>query len=221
MKNTYESPYLQAKHEWFESVGPAVKSAAQWRLVALVTLVLAMLSLVGNVVQASKEKVVPYIVAVDEVRGQARAIQLAESPATVPNSLIQYTIKEVIKNWRTVTLDFKLRDTMSDDLAAAVRGAAIGTLTEWFAVNPPVVRARDGYLVSVEIGGVPLPVSPTSWRVEWTETTRDHSGTTINIVRYEATVTVAINPPTTEAAILRNPGGVFITDLSFGTILTN
>ncbi len=36
---------------------------------------------------------------------------------------------------------------------------------------------------------------------------------------YEATVTIQINPPTADAVLLRNPGGVYITALSAGKVV--
>jgi type IV secretion system protein VirB5 len=148
------------------------------------------------------------------------AVRRADMASPVPTSVIQYTLKEAVKNWRTVTADLKMRDDMSKSLSAVVRGSANGMLTEWFSKNNPVVRARNGRLVSVEVKGVPLPVSPTSWRIEWTETTRGHTGLTVETVQYEATMTVSIKPPSTDQEILQNPCGVFITELSFGTVLS-
>ncbi len=57
-------------------------------------------------------------------------------------------------------------------------------------------------------------MSADSYRVEWTETVRAHSGVALESQTYEATVSVQINPPTSEAVLLRNPGGVYITSLS-------
>ncbi|MCL2029885.1 MAG: VirB8/TrbF family protein, partial [Deltaproteobacteria bacterium] len=51
------------------------------------------------------------------------------------------------------------------------------------------------------------------------ETLRNHVGVTVETTQYEATMTVAVQPPRTEAEILKNPGGVYITELSFGTVL--
>lgn len=42
----------------------------------------------------------------------------------------------------------------------------------------------------------------------------------MEVTQYEATMTVIIQPPKTDTEILRNPGGVYITELSFGTVLS-
>ena len=71
----------------------------------------------------------------------------------------------------------------------------------------------------VEIKGLPLPVSQDSYRVEWQEQVRSHAGVLLDSNTYEATVSIQINPPTVDAVLLRNPGGVYITSLSAGKVV--
>jgi type IV secretion system protein VirB5 len=214
----FDNPYLQARAEFYDSVGYPVKDAAQWRLAAFISFVLLALSLTGNVIQASREKVVPYVVAVDRL-GAALAVKRADVASPTPVTVIQAELANLVTNWRTVTADLDLQARMVDRLSGFTRGAAKGALTEWFEKNNPVGRARSGRLVSVNIKSVPLPVSQNSWRIEWQETIRNHVGVTVESTQYEATMTVQIQPPKTDAEILRNPGGVYITELSFGTVL--
>ncbi len=218
-KNELNNPYLQAREEFFDSVGYPVKAAYHWRLAAFISFLLLALSLTANVIQAGREKVVPYMVAVDEL-GAALAVKRADVASPTPTAVIQAELANLIVNWRTVTADLDLQARMVDRLSGFTRGAAKGVLTEWFEKNNPVGRAKSGRLVSVDIKSAPLPVSQNSWRVEWRETTRNHVGVTVESQQYEATMTVTIQPPRTDAEILRNPGGVYITELSFGTILS-
>ena len=83
----------------------------------------------------------------------------------------------------------------------------------------PYEIAKKGQLIHIEVKGLPLPVSADSYRVEWTETTRSHAGVELDKHVYEATVTVQVNPPTSDAVIVKNPGGVYITSLSVGKLL--
>ena len=217
-KNDQENPFFQAQQLYYDSIGSYVKIAAQWRLVAVVCLVITVASLGLNIVQVSKNKIVPYVVAVDKI-GTALAVERADMASPTPTSVIQAELANVIISWRTVTADLDLQSKMVDRLSSFAKGAAKGVLTEWFEKNNPVARARNGRLVSVNVKGVPLPVSPNSWRIEWQETTRSHVGITVEVKQYEATMTVVIQPPRTDAEVLKNPGGVYITELSFGTVL--
>jgi len=219
MSNETNNPFLQAQQLYYDSIGAYVKIAAQWRLAAVICLIITVASIGLNIVQITKNKVVPYVVAVDKI-GAALAVKRADTASPTPTSVIQAELANVIISWRTVTADLDLQAKMVDRLSGFARGAAKGVLTEWFEKNNPVARARNGRLVSVNVKGVPLPVSPNSWRIEWQETTRNHVGVTVDVTQYEATMTVVIQPPRTDAEILRNPGGVYITELSFGTVLS-
>lgn len=133
--------------------------------------------------------------------------------------LIQAEIAACISNWRTVTADVELQQKMIERLSFFMAGSAKGVLREWYEANNPYEIAKSGKLVHVEIKGLPLPVSSDSYRVEWVETVRSHAGVLLDSHAYEATVTIQINPPTVDAVLLRNPGGVYITSLSAGKVV--
>lgn len=219
-KKDLENPFFQAQELYYDSIGAYVKIAAQWRLAALICLAVAVLSLGLNIFQNSQNKVVPYIVAVDKL-GTALAVKRADVASPTPTGVVQAELAGAVMAWRTVTADLDLQGRMLDRLSGFARGAAKGVLTEWFEKNNPVARAKNGRLVSVSVKGLPLPVSSDSWRVEWQETVRNHAGVTVEVTQYEATMTVTIQPPETDAEIMRNPGGVYITELSYGTVLSN
>ena len=88
----------------------------------------------------------------------------------------------------------------------------------WYETNNPYERGPKE-LVEVDIKGIPLPVSSESWRIEWMETVRNHSGVAMSSTKYEATVKVRISPPTTDSQIIRNPAGVYVTELSWAKLL--
>jgi len=217
-KNELTNPYFQAREEYFDSIGYPLQAAAHWRMAAFISLLLLTMSLAGNIIQAHKEKVVPYVVAVDKI-GAALAVQRADLASPTPVSVIQAELANLVVNWRTVTADLDLQSRMVDRLSYFARGSGKGLLTKWFEKNNPVVRARNGRLVSVNVKGIPLPVSQNSWRLEWLETVRNHVGVTMEETQYEATLSVVIQPPRTDTEILKNLGGVYVTELSFGTVL--
>ena len=218
MTEKTHNPYLAGREEWLERYGGYIQAASQWRLIAVICLAIAVLSVTGNVIQAMKEKVVPYVVAVDKL-GAALAVSRADLASPVPRELIQAELANVVVNWRTVTADLDLQTRMIDRLSNFIQGAAKGVLTQWFEANNPHAQARAGKLVSVNIKGLPLPVSKDSWRVEWQETTRNQAGVLMDTVHYEATMKIAVTPPRTDAQIIKNPIGIYITELSFSTVL--
>jgi type IV secretion system protein VirB5 len=211
------NPYLNGREEWLERYGSYISRAAQWRLAAFLCLIVAGLSITGNVIQARQVKTVPYIVEVDAL-GKAAVVARADVASAVPKRLIQASIASCISDWRTVTADVELQRKMIERLSFYMAGSAKGVLREWYEGNNPFEIAKNK-LVHIEIKGLPLPVSPDSYRVEWVETVRSHAGFTLDVHTYEATVSVQISPPTTDAVLLRNPGGVYITSIAAGKVV--
>ena len=212
------SPYLNGREEWLERYGSYISRAAQWRVVAFFCLIIAGISITGNVIQARQVKTVPYIIEVDNL-GKSSVTARADVASATPKRLIQAEIAACITNWRTVTADVELQKMMIERLSFFMAGSAKGVLRQWYEANNPYEIAKSGKLVHVEIRSLPLPVSADSYRVEWVETVRSHAGITLDTYTYEATVTVQINPPTVDAVLLRNPGGVYITALSAGKVV--
>ncbi len=213
------NPYLNGRQEWLERYGGYITRAAQWRMVALICLLLTAGSIAANIVMASQYKVVPYIVEVDKL-GKAVAVARADVTEAVPRRLVQAELAEVIRNWRTVTPDLDLQKRMVERLAYFMAGAAKGQLREWYDANNPFSRAREGKLVQVAVKGLPLPVSQDSWRVEWTESVRNQAGALLAPPQsFEATLTVRLQAPENDAQVIRNPGGVYVTNISFSRVL--
>ena len=212
------SPYLNGREEWLERYGSYISRAAQWRVAAFLCLIITVVSVTGNVIQASQVKTVPYIIEVDKL-GKTGVVARADTASRTPQRLIQAEIAKCVSDWRTVTADVELQQKMIERLSFFMAGSAKGVLRQWYEANNPYEIAKSGKLVHVEIKGLPLPVSADSYRVEWVETVRSHAGVMLDSHSYEATVTIQVNPPTADAVLLRNPGGVYITALSAGKVV--
>lgn len=212
------NPYLNGREEWLERYGSYISRVAQWRMAAFLCLLITAVSITGNVIQASQIKTVPYIIEVDKL-GKSNVVARADTASRTPQRLTQAEIARCVSDWRTVTADVELQQKMIERLSFFMAGSAKGVLRQWYETNNPYEIAKSGKLVHVEIKGLPLPVSADSYRVEWVETVRSHAGVMLDSHTYEATVTIQINPPTADAVLLRNPGGVYITALSAGKVI--
>jgi len=211
------NPYLNGREEWLERYGSYISRAHQWRVMGFLLAFALLVSVSGNVIQARQVKTVPYIIEVDNL-GKAAVVARADRASAAPKRLIQASIAASIADWRTVTADVELQRRMIERLSFFTAGSAKGVLREWYEANNPFEIAKNR-LVHVEVKGLPLPVSPNSYRVEWAETVRSHAGVLLDANTFEATVTIQINPPTTDAVLLRNPGGIYITAISAGKVV--
>ncbi|MDR2893689.1 MAG: type IV secretion system protein [Deltaproteobacteria bacterium] len=213
------NPFLNAKQEWLERHGDYIAQASTWRSTAWLLLLISLISISGNVIQAMQYKTIPYVVSVDSL-GNTHSVGVARGilPSEVPKEVIQSDLSNFIINWRSVTADADLQNRMLTKLIAFSSSATQTTLQDWFNQNNPFKRAGS-ILVSVELKGLPQKVSDYAWRVEWLESVRDRKGKVMEQTSYEATLTVGINPPTSEAEILANPMGVIVADVYFNKLL--
>ncbi|WP_320008953.1 type IV secretion system protein [Maridesulfovibrio sp.] len=217
MPKNIDNPYISGREEWLERYGSYIEGRNQWRIFALCCLLVTAISMTMNFIQVTQSKVIPYTVEVDK-HGQVLSVTRADEVGAVPKRIIQAEVANLIVNWRTVTADIGLQKKMVQRMSSFVLGAAQGAAKNWYESNNPYERGQK-VLVEVDIKGIPLPVSSESWRVEWLETVRNHSGVTISSTNYEATVKVRLSPPTTESQILRNPLGIYVTELSWAKLL--
>lgn len=211
------NPYVNARQEWLERYGCYIAARDRWRFIAVCCLFITALAVAGNVIQSLQFKVVPYMVEVDKL-GEVRAARRADVMGLVPDRVIQAALARYVISWRTVTPDRGLQRRMISEVSAFSTATATGVLREWYAGNNPYERARER-MVEVEIKSLPLPVGDSSWRIEWLEITRNHSGVTIDRAKFEATMIVSTIPPSTDQQIVMNPTGTHVTSLSFGKLL--
>ena len=66
-KGSGKSPYLAARDEWNERYRDLIAAARNWRLLAVTSSVVALVAVLGLIVIGAKPKVIPYIVAVDNL----------------------------------------------------------------------------------------------------------------------------------------------------------
>ena len=208
--NPHSAVYLAARREWNERYGDYIAQANNWRLIAIAALGVAAVAVAGNVWQSSQSRVQPFVVEVDKL-GDALAIQRANVAPPVPVGVVRAQLARYIQDVRSVSIDVQAERVFINEAYAMVdkNGAALTFLNNYFAANDPFKRAATE-TVSAHVESVlPLPGSNT-WRVEWREDTVARDGRPEFSKHWEATITVSINPPTTDAGILVNPTGLFV-----------
>lgn len=212
-KQLPNNPYLNGRQEWLEQNGSIVVSRNNWKLLALLLALVAIISVSGNVYQGIQVKIIPYIVEVDKLGRAAAVAPVDESKRVSLKNVVPSVISMIISDWRTVTADIELQKRMIKRLSYFTVGAAKGYFSEWYRNNNPYERGKNN-LVTVELKSLPLPITDNSYKVEWTEITRNHAGEVIESVRYEATVSTQFSNPKSEQMILHNPTGIFITNIN-------
>jgi type IV secretion system protein VirB5 len=212
------NPYLAARHEFVSTFGDLAKGKRNWQLVAFGLLVLLGGVLAAYLRLSGESRITPYVVQVDKL-GQAVAFGPAEQLGAKDRRIYVYQLAAFVRDLRTVSSDAETERQLLYGAYAYAAGAARGTLDEYFA-NPahdPRVLGRS-LTRQVEVTAViPLPKTKT-WKVSWRETERPRVAGAVRTIAWEAYLTVVLHPPSTTEALLKNPLGLFVTDLSWSEV---
>lgn len=216
-KEVKENPYLSARRKWNEVTGDHIQAARNWRNFAIGSGVVSIASLAVIGLLSSQQKVVPYIIELNEHSEPVRIFRA--EPSSPSTSQIKAALRSWIVGVRTVYVD---RRAQQDMIVAAYAmtapdSAAYGSLAEYHRENNPYAISQER-TVEVAVNSV-MPVSDDSWRIEWTETTKELSGRVVSTKPWQATATIRVIPPTEEKQIMVNPVGVYVENYSWAARL--
>ena len=212
------NPYLAARREWDERYGDLITRAKNWRTMAALCSLVALVATAGMVWLSARSHVVPFVVLVDNL-GRPVASGIADQTSLNDDRLKRSNIFNWVENLRTVTTDGVSQRRAIDRVYAQIAsGSAAQTfVSEYYRGDPPFKRAETE-TVSVEVKSV-LPTSDRTYEVEWVETTRDLYGTVKATDRWKGYLSMVLNPPTDERQARINPLGVYITNASWAKVL--
>lgn len=212
------NPYLAARHEWDERYGDQITRAKNWRIMAALSGIVALVATSGLIWMSIHSRVVPFVVLIDSL-GRPVASGIAEQASGNDDRLRRATIFTWIENLRLVTTDGvaqrKAIDRVYSEIASGT--AAQTFISDFYRSAPPASRAQTE-TVSVEVTSV-LPTSDRTYEVEWIETTRDLYGTVKATDHWKGSFSIVINPPTDERFARVNPVGLYITNASWAKVL--
>jgi type IV secretion system protein TrbF len=217
-EDNYQSVFLNMKRQWNDTVSGYIIRERQWKLVALLALGLCFLCAGGLVIIGTQNKLVPYVVAVDKL-GATMAVSRADVASKPDTRLIRAQLARWVETVRSVYQDAGAERESLTAAYGMIRKTdpAYKKLNEYYSKQDPFQRAaKEG--VDVEISTV-LPISDQTWQVQWIETSHSSKGELIGSVPMQANVTVAIDPPTEERTLLKNPLGIYITQYNWSARL--
>ena len=208
------SPYLVAGRLRANAYLDLARTLANYRLLGAALLVVDLV-LVGVVVwQSGQTRIVPYVVEIDGW-GNAVAFGPADRLADPDRSMLVHTISRWLWNVRAVTLDPGVQRRLVLDAYAHTGGRAVALLNRWYRAHPPFARAEAGS-VSVQVTSVlALAESESRWQVQWVEVERDRSGGHRRTHRWQAVVTVDVDPPERVEEVVTNPLGIRVVDFDW------
>ncbi len=217
-KNGVDALWLQAgkAHEY-----TFLRQAAQvsnWRIFAFISLGIAAIAIAGALYIGSQPKFVPYIVEVDKLGRTVAVRALDGDDATVDSKRIVYSeMFELIENLRTVSTDMAANNSRIEKGFSRLKGAGAEYVrTELRKAKPNDIGETKTVQVQVKIA---LPVSDSSWQVEWEEHSFNLKGEEIGIERWKANLKFVLKPSKNEEIFRKNAIGLYVTELNWVKVI--
>lgn len=205
------TPYQRAGQVWDDRMGLSIAHARNWRRMALANLALAAFLGAGWWVQADRAVVKPFVVEVSDW-GQTQKITALDGRYEPTEAQTSYALAQWIRDVRSKSIDpivIRQNWLRAYDLLTP---KASSFLNDWAQARDPFAEAgREA--VNVEVLNV-VRRSDRSFDLQWRET-RFVNGQQAGTERWRALITVAHQPPRTEAELMRNPLGLRIEDVSW------
>src|SRR5687768_16194733 len=203
------NPYLAARREWDERYGDQITRTRNWRSMAILCSLIALIACVGVIWLSAHSRVVPFIAVID---GLGRPIASGTGDQTTPadERLKKAVLLQWVEQLRSVTTDGVVQRKTIDRVYSHIanNSPAMSFVSDYYRANQPFARAQRE-TVSVEVRSV-LPTSERTIEVEWVETTRDLYGAVKSTDHWKGLFTIAINPPSDERTARVNPLGIYV-----------
>lgn len=217
---TVETPYTRAKKEWDNRFGSVVARAANWRLVAILsvtTSLILLILLIANMM-TNKNKVL-----VAEVEHSGRIVNIVPLQKQYQPSIAQeeYFVVHFIKLIRELPLDPVVAKNNWYTAYNFLTQRSTNQLNTFLKKNNPI-KLLGKQTITVAVTDI-NQISNNTFQVDWNETVTDADGqqndkstvnsTTINH-KFSGIFTIALKQPISQQQILQNPLGIYIIDFN-------
>lgn len=205
------TPYQRAQQEWDMRIGTSRVQARNWRVLAILSLLITiLLAIVLSVTLATRKDRI-YIA---EVTKDGKVVNV--SPLLVryqpTEAQKEYFIARFIELVRTIPLDPVLAKKNWITAYDFLNNRAAERLNYYFKQsNPTALLGKK--TISTQLSDI-NPISPTTIHINWIETTVNSSGQEESKKEYSGVFTIAIKQPTSHEIMLRNPLGIYIVDFN-------
>jgi len=205
------TPYQRAGQVWDDRMGLSLAHARNWRRMAFANLAVAAFLGAGWWMQSREAQVKPFVVEVS-AWGQTQRITALDGRYTPSEAQVGHALSDWVRKVRGKSIDpivIRQNWLSAYDLVTPRAAAFLNT---WAQAHDPFAElGREA--VNVEVLNV-VRRSARTYDLQWRET-RFVNGQQAGQDRWRALITVKIQPPRTEAELMKNPLGIRIEDVSW------
>lgn len=211
------NPYVAARKEWDERFGEIISRETNWRMLAIISSLIALIAVSGLVYIGSQSKIQPYIVEVDGFGRQVGGGFVQGQPG-ITDAVRKATLTRFVTDLRSVVSDGIVQRQMIERVYAHIANGspAQAQISDYYRADPPQQRAQT-QIVTTDIVAAFAP-SPSTYEVEWIETTRNTSGKVVDETRWRGNFQLVESKPNDMALVSLNPLGIYVTSVAWSKV---
>jgi type IV secretion system protein TrbF len=209
-----ETPYQRAKKEWDDRLGGVNAQSANWRFVAVLSLLVSFVLLILLIISLSMGKDRVFVA---QVAKTGRVVNVASLQTQYRPTVAQeeYFIAHFIKLIRELPLDPVVAKRNWLNAYSFLTQSSSEKLNQYLRKDNPL-KYLGKKTVTVQIDSI-NPISDKSFQVEWTEVSIGSDGQAEGKQTISGVFTIVVHQPTSQQAILKNPLGIYIVDFNFSS----
>jgi type IV secretion system protein VirB5 len=215
IKKQVSSGYLNGRREFLERYGDFIVQAKNWRLAAMLSMVVAIIMGVGFVITSTRSHVTPYVIYLNK-SGNLRDIKLLRPESEVSAPEMRYFINEYI-NYLFSNTGSKM------DERYRVRKLLYETIPPASATVIHVLKGHNPFkekkLRMVHISYILQHGASSLYDVAFSVETLSKNGSFVVLtVNYKALLNIVVNPPKDMKVAVNNPMGIYVKSFSYTKI---
>jgi len=207
--------YEEAKQEYLDQYMKQSASIHTWKLTALLSLTMCLISLLFVFYLSSRSTLIPYVIEVDDTgnaKGINPAYQINYNP-TEANK--EYHLREFLNRFRSLSSDVELVNKFYKINTNFMTQATRKKYDRLIKQEDISSLFKEGFTRQVQINSITkLTNNSNSYQVRWTEELFDIEGKISRVKKYTGIFTLGIETPKTLDVLAINPLGIMITDFS-------
>ena len=224
VKEYVENPNLNSKNVWNSRISEFFWKYRAWQLLAVLSLLIALLAVSGVIYIGSQSKFIPYIVEVNKL-GETVVVGRTQTGTIKDPRIIRAKVANFIDTLRLVSIDPALqRDYIYKTYESLRRGDPAFEKANIFYQDNKTNPFKLGKNISrnIEIKSLNRQTDET-YQIDWLEYTYDKKGILLYVKEFRALVTVFLSPIDVESVnqLLENPLGIYIRDYNISELKTS
>lgn len=206
---TAHEKFLRAQREWDYRIGKNLKLLGTWRFLAIASMSTLLFVIIWAGVYIQKPKLIPYVV--EQKNGQINFKGIMKAtPITINDAAVRNYLIRFVSHLRSVSTDQVVLRNNLLDLYSISTLAAQREITQYIAKDNPFGKSKQGLRVDLKFT-LFQRIDQHTWRVEWTEETRD-KGELKSTISWAATLSYTQRTPKSPEEAERNPFGLYFTN---------